>query len=201
MKKFIGDLSREDAGLLERYAAGARNVLEFGVGGSTQILAQSLPAGAKLVSVETERSWIDVTRDRLGKLGVQDRCLFLEYEGWKAVATEITPRFDLIFDDGVDHLRRPFALDSWELLEPGGFMLFHDTKRFPDFVNVAWVMQSFFEEVEDVYCNQRLGAFTSNISVIKKKARDPYVNWNHSEGKPLWMYGGFGPVPDDFWER
>jgi hypothetical protein len=42
---------------------------------------------------------------------------------------------------------------------------------------------------------------SSNISVIKKKVREPYVNWNHTEGKPLWSYGGFGPVPDDFWKE
>jgi|GEM_PF-2420014 len=200
MKKFVGDLSLQDAELLERYVTRAKAVLEFGVGGSTQIIAQSIPAGAKFASIDTDPSWIDVTRERLGKLGVQDRCHFLRYDGWMPGAMSVSPLFDIIFDDGVDHLRRAFALESWVLLEPGGFMLFHDTRRFGDFVNVAWVMQSYFEEVEEVYCNQRVDGVSSNISVIKKKAREPYVNWNHSEGKPLWTYGGFGPVPEDFWK-
>lgn len=201
MKKFIGDLSVQDAELIERYASRAKAVLEFGVGGSTQILAQSIPEGAKLVSIDTDPAWIDVTRVRLGKLGVQDRCRFLAYEGWMPGAMAVSTRFDLIFDDGVDHLRRPFALESWPLLEPGGFMLFHDTRRFGDFVNVAWVIQSYFEEVEEVYCNQRVDGVSSNISVVKKKAREPYVNWNVSENKPLWTYGGFGPVPEEFWDE
>lgn len=201
MKKFVGDLSVQDAELIERYASRAKAVLEFGVGGSTQILAQSIPEGAKLVSIDTDPAWIDVTRVRLGKLGVQDRCRFLAYEGWMPGAMAVSTRFDLIFDDGVDHLRRPFALESWPLLEPGGFMLFHDTRRFGDFVNVAWVIQSYFEEVEEVYCNQRVDGVSSNISVVKKKAREPYVNWNVSENKPLWTYGGFGPVPEEFWDE
>ncbi len=201
MKKFIGDLSKEDAELLERYAGRARNVLEFGVGGSTQILAQSVREGATLVSLDTDPSWIDITRERLRKLGVAERCRLLEYEGWLPAVTAFAPRFDLIFDDGVDHLRRQFALESWGLLEPGGFLLFHDTRRFGDFVNVAWVIQTYFEEVEDVYVNQRVDGAASNVSVVKKKVREPYVNWIHSEGKPAWMYGSSGTVPDDFWGR
>jgi predicted O-methyltransferase YrrM len=200
MKKFVGDLSREDAELLERYASTARRVLEFGVGGSTQIIAQSVPAGATFVSLDTDPAWIAVTRDRLGKLGVADRCRFLPHdEAWLPAVTAASPSFDLIFDDGVDHLRRPFALESWPLLEPGGFMLFHDTRRFGDVVNVAWVMQTYFTEVEDVYVNQRVGGVASNVSIIKKKVAEPYVNWNQSEDKPLWMYGGFGPIPEEFW--
>ncbi len=200
MKKFIGDLSQADAALIERYAARARCVLEFGVGGSTQIIAQSIRAGTTFDSVDTDAGWIDVTRDRLRKLGVEERCRLLPYEGWMAAATLASPRYDLIFDDGVDHLRRPFALESWALLEPGGFMLFHDTRRFADFVNVAWVAQAYFEEVEDVYVNQRVGLVSSNISAVLKKPREGYVDWRQVEGKPLWQYGGLGPVPDDFWE-
>jgi predicted O-methyltransferase YrrM len=199
MKKFIGDLSLADAELLERYATRARSVLEFGVGGSTQIIAQSIRTGAVFVSIDTDRAWIDLTQERLRKLGVDDRCRLLDYEGWMGAATAISPRFDLIFDDGIDALRRPFALESWSLLEPGGFMVFHDTRRFGDFVNVAWVAQSYFEEVEDVYYNQRVGLVSSNMSVILKKAREPYEDWRKVEGKEPWRYGGLGPVPEVFW--
>ncbi len=175
-------------------------MLEFGVGGSTQIIAQSIPGSAVFVSLDTDPAWIAVTRERLGKLGVADRCRFVAHDGaWLPEVTAAAASFDLIFDDGVDHLRRPFALETWPLLEPGGFMLFHDTRRFGDLQNVAWVMQSYFTEVEDVYVNQRVGGVASNVSAIKKKAAEPYVNWNQSEDKPAWMYGGFGPVPEEFW--
>lgn len=26
---------------------------------------------------------------------------------------------------------------------------------------------------------------TSNITVVKKKTAEPYINWNYSEGRPL----------------
>jgi hypothetical protein len=67
-------------------------------------------------------------------------------------AMNVSLPFELILR--TDRLRCPFALESWVVLEPGGFMLFHDTRRLRDFANVAWVVQSFFEEVEAVYCNQ-----------------------------------------------
>jgi predicted O-methyltransferase YrrM len=198
-KKFIGDLSREDAELLERYATNAHRVLEFGVGGSTQILAQSIPEGGVLLAVETDPAWIATTKGRLAKLGVEGRVRFFAYEMWRARVMNVSPSFDLVFDDGVDDLRRPFALEAWPLLEPGGHMIFHDTRRFGDFVNVAWVIQERFEEVEEVRVNERFGKAASNVTVVKKKAREPYVNWNLSEGKPLWMYG-VGDVPDEFWK-
>lgn len=58
--KYVGDLSREDASLLERYARGARSVLEFGAGGSTQIIAQALPEGASFLSLDTDARYVSV---------------------------------------------------------------------------------------------------------------------------------------------
>lgn len=199
MLKFVGDLSLEDAALLERYASRARRVLEFGVGGSTQILSQAVSPDATLVSIDTDPAWIEVTRQRLRHIGVDNRCRFLPYEGWLDATKAISPSFDLIFDDGVDEHRRSFALTSWELLEPGGFMLFHDTRRFGDFVNVAWLAQTYFEEVAEARFNERVGGNASNISVVLKKEREPYVDWRFAEGKPMWQYGGLEEIPEDFW--
>jgi len=199
MKKFVGDLSLSDAELLERYASRARRVLEFGVGGSTQIIAQSIAVDATFLSLDTDPAWIDVTQDRLRRLGVADRCRFFPYEGWREAVTAISPTFDLIFDDGVDAHRREFGLESWKLLEPGGFMIFHDTRRFGDFVNVAWLLQTHFEEVAEARFNERVGYEASNISVVLKKKREPYVDWRFVEGKPMWRYGGLEPVPEEFW--
>jgi predicted O-methyltransferase YrrM len=197
--KFIGDLSLTDAALLERHARQATRVLEFGVGGSTQILAQSIPEGAKLLSLETDPAWIALTQERLAKLGVAHRALIVRYEGWMQTACDVSPSYDLIFDDGVDHLRREFALMAWPLLEPGGFLIFHDTRRIGDFLNVTWLMQSYFTEIEEVHCNQRAGGLPSNLTVVKKRDPEPYVDWRQIECKPAWMYGT-GEVPEAFWE-
>ena len=193
-RKFIGDLSRHDAELLERYASSAHSVLEYGVGGSTQIIAQSLTDGASFLSLDTDSGWITTTGENLRRLGVEDRCRMIRYENWSPDAT----RFDLIFDDGADHFRRDFALRSFPLLEIGGVILFHDTRRLLDFQNVLALIEVFFEEIEHVHLNERVTGVSSNITAVRKKAKEPYANWNIVENKPPWAYGQ-GVVPEDFW--
>jgi hypothetical protein len=199
MKKFVGDLSLQDAELLERYVARAKAVLEFGVGGSTQIIAQSIPEGAKFASIDTDPSWMRSRGIASASSASRTAATFSRTTGGCGGDERVAPvRYYL--DDGVDHLRRQFALDSWVLLEPGGFMLFHDTRRFGDFVNVAWVMQSSSKRSRRCIAISAWtgGAATSPLSRRSRARR--ISTGNHSENKPLWMYGGFGPVPDDFWK-
>src|SRR5438270_8420588 len=118
--RYIGDISREDAQLLSRYAAGARRMLEFGAGASTQVLAQSAPEGAEIVTVETDSGWIGRTRRNLQLLGVTREVKFVPYRGfWRALRGP----FDFIFDDGIDRRRREFAEHAWPLLAVGGARL------------------------------------------------------------------------------
>jgi predicted O-methyltransferase YrrM len=194
--KYVGDVSRQDATLLERYARGARSVLEFGAGGSTQIIAQALPKGASFLSLDTDPRWIATTRENLRHLGVENRCQLRRYEEW----APDTAQFDLIFDDGVGNLRRDFALRSFPLLTIGGALLFHDTRRQQDIRNVLALIEIFFEEIEHVHLNERADGLSSNITVVRKKSREPYVNWNVAEGRPPWAYG-LGVVPEDFWSK
>jgi predicted O-methyltransferase YrrM len=194
--KYIGDLSRQDAALLERYARGARSVLEFGAGGSTQIIAQALPEGGSFLSLDTDPRWIATTRENLSRLGVGDRCELRRYEDWSPGAA----LFDLIFDDGEGRLRLDFALRSFPLLTIGGAFLFHDTRRQQDVRNVLALVDTFFEEIEYVHMNERADGASSNITAVRKKSREPYVNWNVSESRPSWAYG-LGIVPEDFWSK
>lgn len=195
--KYVGDLSRQDASLLERYARGARSVLEFGSGGSTQIIAQALPEGTSFLSLDTDPKWIATTRENLRRLGVDDRrCRLHRYEDWTPDATQL----DLIFDDGVGHLRRDFALRSFPLLAIGGALLFHDTRRLQDIRNVLALVDVFFEEIEHVHLNESAEGASSNITVVRKKSREPYVNWNVAEDRPPWACG-LGVVPEEFWPK
>lgn len=195
LPKFIGDLSEADAHILVRYAAGAHSILEFGVGGSTQLLAQAMPHDAAFLAVDTDPAWIARTERNLGKLGVRERCTFKTYEEWSASPLGV---YDLIFVDGIDHLRRPFALDTWTRLVTGGAMLFHDTRRPGDVANALAVVQQYFPEVRDVHLNQH----SSNITAIVKKTSETYVNWSHVEGKPGWRYG-YDPenIPESYWSE
>jgi predicted O-methyltransferase YrrM len=185
--KFTGDLSLEDAGVLLDYANQSADILEFGSGGSTQLFSQS--TAKTIVSVETDPGWIALTKSRLNLLD-KIPVTFIEY------TTKFNQEFDLIFVDGIDYLRREFAIETWKYLRVGGTMIFHDTRRFGDFQNCAWVAQLYFNEISQILVNTH----NSNITVLHKKAHEPYVNWNHTENKPQWAYG----IPDgadrELWE-
>lgn len=183
--EFVGDLSIEDAKVLKFFCDHNSRVLEFGSGGSTQIFAQCLPQ--KIVSVETDHSWIERTRENLNKIS---------HKNW--TAPQFVPYdffdsgdFNLIFIDGVPEKRLEFAMRAWPMLDVGGCMIFHDTRRFEYFKNMAWVMQSFFNEI----CTVEVNISGSNMSIIYKSDPVQYVNWNMTEGKPLWAYGA-QPMPE-----
>lgn len=180
--KFIGDLSLEDADVLAGHSQNSRSILEFGVGGSTQVIAQ---CGVKsMMCVDTDPRWIEITAARLTQIENATPVMFSAY------TTSFTEQYDLILVDGIDHLRREFAIDTWKYLKPGGVMLFHDTRRFQDFQNAAWVAQLYFNEISSIDVNARASnGQSSNITVLHKKTLEPYVNWNHTENKPAWAYG------------
>lgn len=189
--KFIGDLSLEDADILSTYGKRSKRILEFGCGGSTQIFSQCHPD--RLVSIETNPLWIEATARRVKKLlGTEPE--FRPYD-----FIPMTEEFDLIFVDGVDSLRRDFAMGTWKLLTVGGVMIFHDTRRFQDFQNAAWVAQSYFNEILTINVNSRArNNKSSNMTVIIKKEIEPYVNWNHAEGKPMHAYGDLSEKDEFF---
>lgn len=188
--KFIGDLSMEDADILAKYAKQSINVLEFGVGGSTQILSQCFPQ--RLISVDTVETggdkWIAVTRDRINKLEHKTHPEFFDLFDFLPNIPKLS--FDLIFVDGVWWQRRPFADATWPLLAVGGVILFHDTRRKMDSDNAIDFAKEYFEEISNVELNAvASNGKSSNTTVIHKKIKEPYVNWNYTENKPAWAYG------------
>jgi hypothetical protein len=185
--KFTGDLSLQDAGVLFHYANSSTDILEFGSGGSTQLFSQS--TAKTIISVETDSQWITLTESRIQQLD-KTPVSFIPY------TTKFNSEFDLIFVDGIDYLRREFAIETWKYLRVGGIMIFHDTRRFGDFQNCAWVAQLYFNEISKIDINTN----SSNITVLHKKAYEPYVNWNLTENKPQWAYGMPDGVTRELWE-
>lgn len=195
--KYIGDLSEQDATLIETYARRANRVLEFGVGGSTQIIAQSIPQNVHFLGLDTDPAWIATTERNLQRLGARSRCSMLSYEQWAPTPGE---QFDLIFNDGAPDLRLEFALRCFSHLRIGGFLLFHDTRGLHHVKNVTRLIEAFHESIGRVTFNEAVDGIASNITVVEKKVKEPYVNWNEAEGRPPWAFG-HGAVPDEFWER
>jgi len=196
--KFIGDLSLQDADVLAKYARQSSSILEFGTGGSTQIIAQC-NTGIN-ISIETDPEWIAVTQRRLTQLDATP-VEFYSYADL-SIATQ-NKTFDLIFVDGVDYLRREFAINMWPLLNINGVMIFHDTRRFNDFQNAAWVAQLFFNEISSIDVNAiASNGKSSNMTILHKKVNEPYENWNQTEDKPLWAYAAESNSEDlPLWEH
>lgn len=184
--EFVGDLSIADAKLLAELGAKSTHILEFGVGGSTQIFAQCKPN--TLVCVDTDAGWIARTKENLTRISHDDWVApqFVPYDFFKFEGA-----YDLIFVDGAPEKRLDFAMRAWPILDTGGRMIFHDTRRFEYFREAAWVMQSFFGEVVHVSVN----ADDSNLTIIEKGPTRVYENWNLTEGKPMWAYGS-GDIPE-----
>jgi predicted O-methyltransferase YrrM len=196
---FIGDLSAQDADILAMYAKKSKYILEFGVGGSTQIMAQCKPK--RMISIDTDAGWIERTKANLARLKDKTEVEFGEYLQTPTLTSGVT--FDLVLIDGVDHLRKDFAVFAWALLNDTGVMAFHDTRRQPDFHNVLNVAANFGNEIRSIDVNAvASNGKSSNMTVIHKKKLEPYVNWNEVEGKPDWAFGG-APFTEahSFWKQ
>ena len=174
MIDYIGDISKADAEALSRWATNAKNILEFGCGASTQVMAEATKG--KITSIDTEPAWIAKTEAHLERQGNRDKVTF---HPWGLVPTgERSPEYyDFIFDDGVDHLRRVFGIQAWRELKVGGWLALHDQRRKADFDNSLAIINEFFTEVGTVHFNHA----HSNITFIQKKVNEPWSNWQIDE--------------------
>lgn len=113
-----------------------------------------------MISVDTSLEWIERTRSNLALLGITAT---VDFRAFGSILND--RQYDLVFVDGVDELRLPFAIFSWSALVPGGHLMFHDTHR--DFLYVTNLASMSMSDVESlaINCNQ------SNISVVKKRLR------------------------------
>lgn len=179
--EYIGDVSRRDAELLKKLAEGSHRILEFGVGASTQIFAAY--GRGTVDAVDTSPDWIAKTKRNLARLGIGESTVrFHDYY-------EFTPAgmYDLIFVDGMNELRLPFALMMWRSLITGGRMALHDTRRThpygkadtSDVQHVAAILERHSTEILRVDLNQN----DSNTTVIVKREPLLLEDYNAIEGR------------------
>lgn len=193
MIPYIGDLSIADAELLRELAGRSDHVLEFGAGASTQIFA-AYSRGAVIDSVETEPEWIEKTERNIVRLclaprgDVAYRVRFHLYQKFLPAGP-----YDLVFVDGIDELRSPFAFLTWPELAVGGRMAFHDTRRTAphgdsptsDVQNVCALIERYSPEIARVVLNEN----DSNTTVVTKRAPLLVEDWNAREGRTLAQIG------------
>lgn len=182
---FNGDLSINDALVLLQYGIESKAIMEFGSGGSTQIFAQT--KADWIVSIETETEWILKTQRNLDKIPDAKNVMFRPFD---FIYTD-KKEYDLVFVDGVWSLRDQFCNVMWDKLKPNGVMIFHDTRRDFDARMALEFAAQKYEEIRDI----RVNDIDSNCTVIRKRLRLVYENWNEVEGKPKWAYS-IGDNPD-----
>lgn len=186
MIPYIGDLSINDAKVLKEFAKKSQSILEFGVGGSTQLLRHY--SEGVMDSVDTSPEWIEITKQRMELVGVDKEVKYYDYD-WMP-----NKEYDLIFVDGGMDLRNEFALNNWNRLKVGGFMLFHDTRRDWAVKYLSSVLEKFSEEIEFILLNEN----DSNISIIKKREKLIYENWNEVENRKFWLYSASPVILEEF---
>lgn len=180
MIPYIGCISRQDARLLQNLAWRSQRILEFGSGASTQIFAAY--SSGSILSVETHPDWIVKTKLNLDMLGIKKPVAFVDHFVFEPSGT-----YDLVFVDGIDEFRLPFALMAWPYLTVGGMMAFHDTRRTKphgpsktsDVQNVCALIQRFSTEVDRVVLNQD----ESNTTLVTKRSPLLYEDWQKIEGR------------------
>ena len=109
-------------------ATGARRILEIGTlgGVSATWMAQALPAGGQLISLEVSPDYAALARQNLDRAGIGDRVQILvgpALESLARLAADACPAVDLVFIDA-DKPNNPAYLDwALKLTRPGGLII------------------------------------------------------------------------------
>jgi hypothetical protein len=177
MIDYVGDISKNDASVLSDWASQSFNIVDFGVGASSQVIAHYTKG--TVVSIDTEPIWINKTLMHLKRLSIpEEKVRFMSYpQFWASIGTP-TEQFDFVFDDGVDNLRRNFGMFIWPFIKKGGWLALHDQRRRHDWDNAQAIINEYWQEIGTVYYNHR----DSNITFIEKRQIPAYYdNWQITE--------------------
>lgn len=103
---------------------GATRILEIGtaVGYSGIWLADALPAGGMLITLEMDPDRAREARENFERAGVADRVSILPGDAQRTIAKVAGP-FDLVFQDGDKRLYTPLLDRIVALLRPGGLLV------------------------------------------------------------------------------
>ncbi len=187
---FIGDLSENDATILgEKAIRARRGILEFGCGGSTQLLANFSRPTVPMRSLDTEWLWIEKTQANMRRLGIlrEDPVDFQEWRPGKNDEEVTEGDWDLVFIDGLRAQRLPFANIAWRKLAIGGCLLWHDCRRPVDLGEILSFVGEHSNEVAALY----LSIGESNLAAISKRNYLQQENWQ--AGTARWKFGGGSP--------
>lgn len=160
----------QHAGWFASYVVAAKNILEWGCGGSTLWMAM-MKDGGTVVSVEHLQEWYDKVLGACERMGSgfttpgllrSAIALHLYKQDEYAANEDVTyyAPYDLIFVDGIE---RPACLAaSYDLLLPGGVVFLHDSQR-PEYTDAKRMLLEregmilIDERVDDSWVNTTAG--------------------------------------------
>ena len=105
-------------------ALNARAVLEIGtaIGYSALWLAQALPPGGRLISLEIDPARAAIARKNVARAGLSETASVIVGDADRFVH-KVSGPFDLIFQDGDKRLYEPLLVALIALLRPGGVLV------------------------------------------------------------------------------
>lgn len=177
--KIQGDLSRADVIVLHSLCQGKR-VVEFGMGGSTLLLAR---CASELDSYEPFENWYEATRKRIGQIPDKTAEVRLhKMEAEKRADGRFNVRFpasvpdcDVMFVDGQHEIRGIWLADFFHKAKR---ILVHDCRRAKDVQRAIEGFLQYFEWVDSV----RFSVDGSNMMLIERRDRPlEWVDWNVTE--------------------
>lgn len=167
-----GDISRADVLVLVEICTN-KNVIEFGVGGSTLILSR---CAKSLLSYDTDEEWINRISKRLSK--IDDKTCEPVLKHTKALPKEI-PTCDVLFIDGYGPHRSDWLINHFDKCS---IAICHDslgdTGNGPTLYHI---MSELFKhrDLLEMLDTARFHYLNSNMVVIQKReTRITYTNWN-----------------------
>ena len=171
-----GDLSRNDVIQLCEWCNN-KKVVEFGMGGSTLILAR---CAKELHSYETNKEWYDITTRRIDQIPNKtcEPTLTLNEVGkpykLNGLPDDI-PECDVLWVDGFAPLRKLWINNFFDKAKT---IIVHDSRRKEDATEALIIAIDRFDMVESIYLHHE----DSNLIIIQKRdKRVAWENWNKVE--------------------
>lgn len=168
-----GDISRADVRVLVEICSN-KNVVEFGVGGSTLILAQ---CAASIVSYDTDISWIERTKHRIDTM---EKITVPQFVHMPTVPESI-PECDVLFIDGYG----PHRCEWTRHFLRCKVMLLHDSlgdtglgPTIDDLLSKIFTIREIVENLDLM----KFHYLDSNMVVVyKRETPIRFLNWNTVE--------------------
>ncbi|HYG84516.1 MAG TPA: hypothetical protein VD907_06610 [Verrucomicrobiae bacterium] len=153
-------------------------IVEFGSGGSTQILGHY--SQGHVTSYETNEYWISKTKKHLVSLNIEN--VYIKH--FNSINDLSIPEHDLLFIDGFREMRISFANKALETNK--GIIAFHDTRKRMYTEKIVPFVHLYWNKIRRIDVNYR----DSNITLLHmREVPLAYEDWNKVEGRTRQQIG------------